>query len=228
MSRFWTLGAPTLEDRLAPTTHRPMSPRLAAVLPLVPPLVSAPSDAELVARGVAGERFALQLLYRRHVGRVGERVTRLLARAAEAEDVVQDAFVAAFRDLPKLEEPARFGPWLMRIAVHQAHRRFRRRRLLARLGFDAGVDDATLARAVDHTAPPDVRAELARLDARLAAIPSALRLAWMLRFVEGCGLEEVAEQCGCSLATAKRRIQGAVERIRTAVDGVEGASPCNE
>jgi RNA polymerase sigma-70 factor, ECF subfamily len=205
-----------------------MSPRLAAVLPLEPTLASTPSDAELVARGVAGERFALQLLYRRHVDRVSERVTRLLARAAEAEDVVQDAFVDAFRDLPKLEEPARFGHWLMRIAVHQAHRRFRRRRLLARLGFDVGVDDATLARAVDHNAPPDVRAELARLDARLAAMPSALRLAWILRFVEGCGLEEVAEQCCCSLATAKRRIKQAVERVRTDVDGVEGSSPCSE
>jgi RNA polymerase sigma-70 factor (ECF subfamily) len=172
------------------------------------------SDGELVERGIAGERFALQLLYRRHVAPVSERVTRLLARSAEAEDVVQDAFVAAFRDLGKLSDPSRFGPWLMRIAVHQAHRRFRRRRLLARLGLDSGVDDARLARVVDPSASPETRAELAELDARLARLPVVLRLAWMLRHVEGCGLEDLAEQCGCSLATAKRRIQQAEERLR--------------
>jgi len=205
-----------------------MIPRLAAILPLEPALAPAPSDGELVARGIAGERFALQLLYRRHIARVSVRVTRLLARSTEAEDVVQDAFVAAFRDLAQLEEPARFGPWLMRIAVHQVHRRFRRRRLFARIGFDTGADDATLAQAVDRNAPPDVRAELARLDERLGAMPIGLRLAWMLRFVEGCGLEEVAEQCGCSLATAKRRIQQATDRLRADLDGVEGSSPCNE
>jgi RNA polymerase sigma-70 factor (ECF subfamily) len=188
--------------------------RAARVVPLAPPSGSAPTDAELVARGITGEHFALQLLYRRHVGSVSQRVTRLLARSAEAEDVVQDAFVAAFRDLRKLSDAARFGPWLMRIAVNQAQRRFRRRRLLARLGFDTGVDDAQLAMVADPHAPPDVRAELSRLDDRLAGLPIALRLAWMLRHVEGCGLEEVAEQCACSLATAKRRIQQASDGLR--------------
>jgi RNA polymerase sigma-70 factor, ECF subfamily len=195
--------------------------RASLVVPLPGSSGSSVSDAELVARGIAGERFALQLLYRRHVGLVSERVTRLLARSAEAEDVVQDAFVAAFRDLGKLSDPMRFGPWLMRIAVHQAHRRFRRRRLLARLGFDAGVDDAQLAQVADPGARPDVRAELAQLDARLARLPVALRLAWMLRHVEGCGLEELAEQCGCSLATAKRRIQQADERLRASLSTVD-------
>jgi RNA polymerase sigma-70 factor (ECF subfamily) len=187
--------------------------RVGAVVPLVSN-GSAPTDAELVARGITGEHFALQLLYRRHVTSVSQRVTRLLARSAEAEDVVQDAFVAAFRDLRQLSDPERFGPWLMRIAVNQAQRRFRRRRLLARLGLDSGVDDAQLAAAADPHAPPDVRAELSRLDATLARLPTALRLAWMLRHVEGCGLEEVAEQCACSLATAKRRIQQASLALR--------------
>jgi RNA polymerase sigma-70 factor (ECF subfamily) len=170
-----------------------------------------------VARGVAGERFALQLLYRRHVAPVAACVTRLLSRSAEAEDVVQDAFLTAFRDLGRLAEPARFAPWLMRIAVHQAHRRFRRRRLLARFGLDRGVDDARLAMVVDPAAPPDVRVELARIDRALAVLPAALRIAWMLRHVEGCALEELAERCACSLATAKRRIQRAEASINETV-----------
>jgi RNA polymerase sigma-70 factor (ECF subfamily) len=185
-----------------------LNARVARVLPL-PSGAASTTDAELVARGVAGERFALQLLYRRHVAPVAACITRLLARSAEAEDVVQDAFLSAFRDLRHLGDPARFAPWLMRIAVHQAHRRFRRRRLLARFGLDRGVDDARLAMVVDPGAAPDVCAELAHIDRALEALPAALRLAWMLRHVEGCALEELAEHCGCSLATAKRRIQRA-------------------
>jgi RNA polymerase sigma-70 factor (ECF subfamily) len=170
-------------------------------------------DAQLVARALAGERLALQLLYSRHVRVVAERITRLLARSAEAEDVVQDAFVTAFHDLPQLADRERFGAWLMSIAVRQAQRRFRRRRLLARFGLDQGSDDARLAQVVDPAAPPDVCAELARLDERLGRLPAPQRLAWMLRNVEGCGLSEVAEQCGCSLATAKRRIEKAARQL---------------
>lgn len=181
------------------------------MLPL--PQLSVATDAELVARGIAGERFALQLLYRRHVERVAACVTRLLARSAEAEDVVQDAFVTAFGALQQLGEPARFAPWLMRIAVRQAHRRFRRRRLLARFGLDRGTDDARLATVADPAAAPDVRAELARIDRALAPLPATLRMAWMLRHVEGCALEELAGHCGCSLATVKRRLQRAEDAI---------------
>jgi RNA polymerase sigma-70 factor (ECF subfamily) len=98
-----------------------MNLRDAVVLELPRPAwAEGKSDGELVKRALAGERIALQLLYRRHVASVTERVTRLLARTGEAEDVVQDAFVAAFADLDQLSDPARFGAWLMRIAVHHA------------------------------------------------------------------------------------------------------------
>jgi RNA polymerase sigma-70 factor (ECF subfamily) len=125
---------------------------------------------------------------------VTERVTRLLSRSGEAEDAVQDAFADAFAHLPELSDRGRFGSWLMCIAVHQAHRRFRRRRLLARLGIERRLDDA------------------------LAQLPVALRLVWMLRYVEGCELVEVAEQCGRSLSTIKRQIQRADARLHAHLD----------
>lgn len=172
------------------------------------------SDGELVARALAGERTALQLLYRRHVAPLTARVTRLLARTGEAEDVVQDAFVAAFAELRRLSDPARFGPWLMRIAVHQAQRRFRRRRLLARLGLDRGQDDARLEQVASAQLSAEQRLQLGRLDTALSELAVPLRLAWMLRHVEGCELTEVADQCGCSLATAKRRITAADDQLK--------------
>ena len=191
-----------------------MNAREAAVLPFLRhPGADAPLDRDLVERALGGEPLAQQLLYRRHVRAVTERVTRLLARVGEAEDVVQDAFVEAFASLPTLEDRSRFAPWLMRIAVHQAHRRFRRRRLLARFGLDRGSDDARLEAIADPALDPERRLQLRRLDGELGRLPSALRLAWMLRYVEGCELVEVAAQCDCSLATVKRRIQRADARL---------------
>jgi RNA polymerase sigma-70 factor, ECF subfamily len=192
-----------------------MTARKAAVLPFLRhPVPELPLDRELCERALAGESLASQLLYRRHVHAVTERVTRLLARSSEAEDVVQDTFVEALAGLAGLEDRARFGAWLMRIAVHQVHRRFRRRRLLARLGLDRGSDDAGLENVADPGLDPERRLQLRRLDSELGRLPVALRLAWMLRYVEGCELSDAAAQCGCSLATFKRRIQQADARLR--------------
>lgn len=195
------------------------SSRAGVVLPLLRDVgVPGLSDRELVERALLGEASALSGLYRRHVRAVSERVTRLLSRSGEAEDAVQDAFVAAFASLPKLGDRSRFGAWLMRIAVHQVHRRFRRRRLLARFGLDRGTDDALLEQVADPGLGPEQRLQLARLDQALAELPAELRLAWMLRFVEGCELIDAADQCGCSLATLKRRLSRADVRLRGALD----------
>jgi RNA polymerase sigma-70 factor (ECF subfamily) len=102
----------------------------------------------------------------------------------------------------------------MRIAVRQVHRRFRRRRLLARLGLDRGADDARLEQIAAPTLEPELRLDLARLDDALLTLPAELRLAWMLRHVEGCELTELAEQCGCSLSTVKRRLTRAERQLQ--------------
>jgi RNA polymerase sigma-70 factor, ECF subfamily len=196
-----------------------MNFRDAVVLPLQRDPDSLPLDRELVERALGGEQLARQLLYRRHVRSVMERVTRLLARSAEAEDVVQDAFVTAFADLGQLTDRSRFAGWLMRIALHQTQRRFRRRRLLARLGLDRGSDDARLEQVADPGLSPEQRLQLARLDRALARLPVELRLPWMLRHVEGCELNEIADQCACSLATVKRRIIRADERLKRWLNG---------
>jgi RNA polymerase sigma-70 factor (ECF subfamily) len=189
----------------------------AAVAPVVPlpagRTESTASDAKLVSLALEGSDFAHHELYRRHVRLVAARVTRLLSRSTEAEDVVQEAFLEAFRDLAGLRDPERFGAWLMGIAVHRAQRQFRRRRLRRRLGLDRQADDAALENLAAPESRPELRLELARLDRALSTLGADLRLAWMLRMVEGCELQEVARLCGCSLATAKRRVARARDII---------------
>ena len=74
------------------------------------------------------------------------------------------------------------------------------------LGLDRGADDATLESLADPGVSTDQRAELALVDRLLRGMKPALRLAWMLRRVDGLELGEVASLCDCSLATIKRRI----------------------
>jgi RNA polymerase sigma-70 factor (ECF subfamily) len=167
------------------------------------------TDGELVLRARRGDRWAEEALYRRHVQAVTRLTVRLLSRSAEAEDVVQDAFVTAFADLNKLRDETVFGGWLLRIAVRQVHRRYRRRRLLRAIGLDRGEDDVTLEAQVDPAAGPEAVAAVRELGRVLETLAARERIAWTLRHVEGYKLEEVAEALEVSLATAKRLLAAA-------------------
>lgn len=195
-------------DMLAVLTHTRPAVREIAPLP-----AGEISDAALVERALEGDRWAKEALYRRHVRRVTNAVTRVIGRSADADDVIQDAFITAFVRLSELREPAAFRGWLSRIAMNEVRMRLRKRRWLKRLSLDREEDDVCLEALATDDASPEVRAELARLDRVLSAMPPELRMAWMLRHVEGWALDEVASALDVSLATAKRRLKDASERI---------------
>lgn len=168
-------------------------------LTLLSPKPQRLDDTELVLRAREGEGLAFEALYRRHVHRVAAVVFRLLRRPADVEDVVQDAFSLAFRRLGQLAEPQAFGGWLLQIAVSQVHRRLRWQPF-TRLFQTEAEAEATLATMASSEASPETRAQLSALDAKVQALPLPERTAWVLRFVLGCTLPEVAQGCGCSLA----------------------------
>jgi len=184
-----------------------VSPR-AAPEPGTPPEGIQPraADSELIERLARGDQWAKEALYRRYVKQVWSTALHMLGNRADAQDVVQDTFVEAFRDVGALRAHAALKPWLLRISVHQAHRYFRRRRLLRRLGLDRSLDDAPLDSLLHPGASPELRSELRAVERALASAPAAERFAWILRHVDGHSLEEVAAASACSLATAKRRL----------------------
>jgi len=181
--------------------------------------VDQPSDADLVSRALKGDRWGREMLYRRHAGRLLALATRLLASRVDAEEIVQDTFVTGFAQLGALREPPAVGAWLGQIAVSLVRRRIRKARLLRRLGLDRGADDATLEALGDPAISPEERTELALVDRALGSTSASSRVAWMLRRVEGLPLADVANLCGCSLATAKRRITDADRRVAEHVGG---------
>ncbi len=174
-------------------------------------------DRELIERLARGDSWAKEALYRRYVKVVWSTALHMMGNRADAQDVVQDTFVEAFRDVAALRAHAALKPWLLRISVHQAHRRFRRRRLLRRLGLDRSIDDAPLDALLSPEASPELQSELRGVERALAGAGTDERFAWVLRHVEGHSLEEVAAASGCSLATAKRRLARAQTLIQAAL-----------
>jgi len=175
-------------------------------------------DAALVTRARAGERLALERLYRRHAPDVTRTVTFLLGPIADVDDVVQDAFIKAFASLGALRDPGSFGAWTGRIAANLARSRLRRRGLFKRLGLDRGEAEVRLDELARHDLDPEQRADLARISRVLATRPTDERVAWTLRRVEGWPLADVAASLGLSLATVKRRI-GAADAALAALVG---------
>ncbi len=176
------------------------------------------ADAELVARALAGDGWAEEMIYRRHVGVVASAARRLLRDAAEAADVVQETFLIGFEKLGTLTEPAALRGWLARIAVSRVQRRWRWRRVKL---WGAGPSEESLLDVAAPGLSPEDRAELALLDERLTALPVKLRVPWVLRHVVGYSLEEVATACDCSLASVKRYLARAERELQIGDDGAE-------
>ena len=171
------------------------------------PLPSTPvDDAALVAEARTGSERAFTALYRRHARYVAGVVYRLMGSDGELDDIVQEAFVDALHGLDGLTEPEKFRPWLVTIAVRRVHRRLESRHRLR-----------TLKSAVGHVMPrhsdPNDRQRVDALYAALDRISAKVRIPWVLHVIEGESLPEVARCCGVSLATVKRQIAEAGEKI---------------
>jgi RNA polymerase sigma-70 factor (ECF subfamily) len=175
----------------------------------------APTDAALVAAACAGARWAQEALFLRHVRLVGGLVLRVHPSRMDRDDLVQDTFVAALESLASLKNPQAFAAWVGSLAIRITHKRMRRRRLAARLG-PRPREEVAWDEIIAPTCPPDVAAELSEISTILASFPTNERVAFLLRKVEGISLEEVAIATETSLATVKRRIAAAEDRLEAA------------
>jgi RNA polymerase sigma-70 factor (ECF subfamily) len=144
-------------------------------------------------------------VYRRYASYVAATAHRLLGGDHEVDDTVQEVFVIAVRGLKSVRDPEAVKGWLACIAVRVVRRRLRMRQARKFVGFDTPVplDPA------DWAATPEQRTLLLQVYRTLESLPANDRIAWTLRYLQGERLEDVAAQCGCSLATAKRRIAAA-------------------
>lgn len=180
--------------------------------------MTAPDDAELVRRVLAGEVEAYAALVERYRPRCGRFAVHMLGDAADAEEVVQEAFLRAYRALPRCRQPDRFGAWLLRILANRC--RTARARRLRREQFVL-LDDAAVGMAsVPH--PEDRNAWREEIAAALARLAPEQREAFLLKHVEELGYEEMAEITGAGVSALKMRVKRACERLRDLLQERDG------
>jgi RNA polymerase sigma-70 factor, ECF subfamily len=165
-------------------------------------------DEEIVARVLAGEKQLFEILVRRYNQRLYRVALGILGDDAEAEDVMQDAYVRAYSHLAQFAGAARFSTWLTRIAVYEALARARRRRRVVEI--DAMPDPAQEALTISAERDPEARAMnrdlRSVLEAAIQALPEPYRLVVLLRDVEGLGTAEAAGGLGLSEPLIKVRL----------------------
>jgi RNA polymerase sigma-70 factor (ECF subfamily) len=182
------------------------------------PCPLAPSDEQLLARYAAGEREALDELFRRYRQPAYRVAYRLLGNEADALDAIQEGFVKALTHLAGFQGRSSFKTWLMRVVSNAALDlgRQRGRREFLSLETAAAVDgDGAPAAAPADPAEGLQRADLRRLlDQALAALPEAQRRTFVLHADGGLSYREVAEVLGISIGTVMSRLFYARQKLR--------------
>jgi RNA polymerase sigma-70 factor (ECF subfamily) len=164
-------------------------------------------DTDLISRVRRGDVEAFNLLVSRWEKRVFNYLLRLTGSPDDALDLSQDCFLKAYQSIRKLDDPARFGPWLYRIAHNEAYSQFRRRRP------ETASEDVNLA---EREAAPAFSLDLSlAVTAALDRLTPEQREAVVLKVYEGFKFDEMAEILECPVSTVKSRLYTALDLLKT-------------
>lgn len=187
------------------------------------------TDKVLVQRVQAGDKRAFDLLVLKHQHKIFALISRYVKDSDEIQDVAQEAFIKAYKALPRFRGDAAFYTWLYRIAVNTAknHLVSRSRRPP---GSDVDIADAefyegpSALKDIDNPESELAGEELRQVvQAALDALPADLRTALSLREFDGLSYEDIADVMDCPVGTVRSRIFRAREavdiRVRAQMEG---------
>ena len=204
-------------DTPARSSGRSMESRIGAMSDNV-------SDRELVERVQRGERRAFDLLMLKYQHRIAKLIARYVQDPSEVLDVAQDAFMKAYRAIPRFRGDSAFYTWMYRIAINTAKNHLAAK---ARRPRDSGVD-VTDAEQFDGVAElkesvtPEGLALTEEIQQTVAdaieALPEDLKVAITLRELEGFSYEDIARVMECPIGTVRSRIFRAREAINARLE----------
>lgn len=186
------------------------------------------ADPALVAKARTGDAEAFRALVDRHSRGLFRLAFRMTGNETDAEDVVQDSFLRAYRQLNKFDERAAFSTWLYRIAVNCALDlvRLRKRRPEQQL-LDGNLDDPWPPAKSNEPAPDRLALSgefRERVTQAMEELSAAERAAFVLRHFEGLRIEEVSRIMGCQPGAAKHSVVRAVQKLRRALEPLVSAA----
>ena len=182
------------------------------------------TDAAAVALARDGDSEAFRALVERHSRAVYRLAFRMTGSAQDAEDVVQETFLKAYKQLSRFESRANFGTWLHRIAVNCSIDliRSRPRRETLQSDTDTELFGATVE-STDATGTSPERLMLStevqqRISDAMSGLSRMERAAFMLRHFEGRSIDEISESLGLKTNATKHSIFRAVRKMRIALE----------
>jgi RNA polymerase sigma-70 factor (ECF subfamily) len=173
-------------------------------------------DRDLAARCLAGDRDAFEGLYRQHVGRLYNLAYRMAGGADDADDLVQEIFLQAYRKLGSYKGESSLGTWLYRLGVNLCLDRIR-----SKAGKMAHVTDSIDEEDADPVVAPGSPAasHVARMDIERAVetLPPSYRAAFVLHDIEGYQHDEIARMLDISEGSSKSLLHKARMKLRKAL-----------
>lgn len=183
------------------------------------------NDSAVVAQVLAGDRDAFRVVVERHSQSLFRLAYRMTGNEQDAEDVVQETFLRAYRRLNKFESRSSFSTWLYRIAVNCSLDQSRKRRQQddRQVSPNPELPDPMLA--LLSTDPSSERLAMSaevrkKLEATLNELTEKEKAAFVLRHYEGMSIEEVGRAMGLRANAAKNNIFRAVQKLRRALEPV--------
>lgn len=186
-------------------------------------------DQLLVERAQAGDQQAFEKLVSKYQRKLNRLLSRLIRDHGDVEDVVQEAFIKAYRALPSFRGESAFYTWLYRIGINTAKNYLvaRDRRAPTSTEFDADEAEAFEDASQLHDINTPERVLHSKqigqtVIAAMEALPDELRNAIVLREIEGLSYEEIALEMNCPIGTVRSRIfrarEAVAERLRPLLD----------
>jgi RNA polymerase sigma-70 factor (ECF subfamily) len=180
--------------------------------------VEARSDSELIAAVLSGNADAFSGLVRRYQDTCVRFAVRMLGSRVDADDVLQSAFMRAFRNLRSCREPERFGGWLYQIVINEC-KTYATRQRRRELRFTPAT--TAIERAVAPGTEPEKVSDVGeQIESALALLPPEQREAFLLKHVEEMTYEEMSEMTGVSVPALKMRVKRACDGLRDMLEGV--------
>jgi len=182
------------------------------------------SEAELLANLRAGEPAVYRQLVESNSANIYNVALRLLGDEQEAEDVLQETFLSAFKAIDRFEGRSKLSTWLYRIAYNASLMRLRKRKQITAFSLDQPLredgegDEQASRHLVDWSMAPDdqlLTAEARQvMDQAIAALPETLRSTFVLRDIQGLSGTETAEVLGITVQAVKNRLHRARLHLR--------------
>jgi RNA polymerase sigma-70 factor (ECF subfamily) len=177
-------------------------------------------DQQLVERAQHGDKQAFGLLVAKYQRKLGRLLSRFIRNPTEVEDVVQEAFIKAYRALPSFRGESAFYTWLYRIGINAAKNYLvsEGRRPPTTTEFDSeeaeGFEDAEQLRNINTPENELMSKQVAEtVNKAMDSLPEELKTAITLREIEGLSYEEIATMMNCPIGTVRSRIFRAREAI---------------